>query len=69
MRVVDSLFLELELLDSEEKNVQNKDKLVERIKKLEYKFKLFYKYGRKVITDNDMYDLYRVKFVSPQGTI
>lgn len=60
--VVDGLKDEFELLDKEEKNVQNKQKLVEQIKKLENQYKLFYKYGRKVITDDDMYDLYRVKF-------
>ena len=60
--IINELFIELELLDNETKDIHNKESLLNRINELEYKFKLFYKYGRKIITDEDMYNLYRVKF-------
>lgn len=53
---------ELEKINKEEKNLGDKQKLITKITKIEYIFKLFDLHGYNLVKDEDFEKLYRVKF-------
>ena len=59
---IETLDLELETLNNIEKTNGNKEYLLNKIIFLEKKYLLFYEYGRNIISEEQMRNLYKVKF-------
>jgi len=60
--LINNLQEELQVLKNTPKTTENKDKLLEKIKKLECQFQLFDLYGFNLINKEDLMSFYRVKF-------
>ncbi len=59
IKILDS---QLEELNNIEKTKDNKNDLLHKINSLEQKYLLFYEYGRNVVSDEQIKNLYKVKF-------
>jgi len=53
---------ELELLSKDIKSVSNREMLLEQITRLEFKYRIFDEFGRHIVTEEQINNLYRVKF-------
>jgi len=59
---IDKLYEELNELYQAEKTEGNREELLEKIKILEIKFKVFDEFGKNIVTDIDIHNLYSTKF-------
>lgn len=52
----------LHLLDIEEKTKENREVLLAKINQIEFYYNIFREFGRNIVTEDELYNLYRVKF-------
>lgn len=53
---------ELEILSKENKTLEKRDELLDEITRLEFKYRIFDEFGRHIVTEDEINNLYRVKF-------
>ena len=59
---ISDLDKKLDLIDKEDKNISNREYLLNKLEKLEIEYEIFELFGKNIITEEQLYKLYKNKF-------